>query len=323
MVKKIALLAAAVAVCLCMTAGAYTGASEWAQEELDKAVSYSLMPEVLSESDVSKPINRLEFAAVGVELYEAFGGTPIENTENPFTDTDNAAVIQAYHAGITTGTSETTFSPEELLSREQAATMLTRIYAMMDKTADLTAVETEKFADDADISDWARESVYFMYAKGIINGIGDNKFAPNNATPEQEQTLYANSTREQALALAVRMYEKLKPEIDKQIGGEKTEDGETTGDEQKDLLAYAPHIDFGTEVDRYSDKYSATLTLKDVTREECLEYVKLMDMSSPNQLYLLDEATQYSKKSTDGTRIMTVSWADGNMSIVVELDLTA
>ena len=54
-----------------------------------------------------------------------------------------------------------------------------------------------------------------------------------------------------------------------------------------------------------------------------MEYVKLMDMSFPNQLYLLDEATQYSKKSTDGTRIMTVSWADGNMSIVVELDLTA
>ncbi len=315
--KKIiaSLLAASLAICINVSAWAYSGASEWAEEELSKAVSYSLMPTVLSESDVSKPINRLEFAAVSVKLYEAFGGVPPRNTENPFTDTDNTEVIQAYHAGITTGTSETTFSPEELLSREQAATMLTRIYSMTQKTADLTIGNVEKFADDADISDWARESVYFMYANGIITGIGDNKFAPQNMTPEQEAALYANSTREQSLALAVRMYEKLKPEA----GGQPAEDNKP--EEDKDLLAFAPGIDFGTEVDRQSDKYNATLTLKDVTREECVAYVKLMDMRFPNQLYLLDEATQFSKKATDGTRIMTVTWSGGNMSVTVELDL--
>lgn len=301
------------AMCVNVLAWAYSGASEWAEETLNKAVSYSLMPEILSESDVSRPINRLEFAAVGVKLYEAFGGAPINNTENPFTDTDNAEVIQAYHAGITTGTSETTFSPAELLSREQAATMLTRIYSMTNGAADLTVGSVEKFADDADISDWARESVYFMYAKGIITGIGDNKFAPQNKTPEQEAALYANATREQSLALAVRMYEKLKPET----GGQP--DNKT--EEDKDLLAFAPDITFGTEVDKHSDKYSATLTLEDVTREECVAYVKLMDMRFPNQLYLLDEATQYSKKATDGTRIMTVTWSGGNMSVTVELDL--
>lgn len=306
-------LAAIIAMCVNVPAWAYSGASEWAEETLNKAVSYSLMPEILSESDVSRPINRLEFAAVGVKLYEAFGGAPINNTENPFTDTDNAEVIQAYHAGITTGTSETTFSPEELLSREQAATMLTRIYSMTSEAADLTAGSVEKFADDADISDWARESVYFMYAKGIITGIGDNKFAPQNKTPEQEAALYANATREQSLALAVRMYEKLKPET----GGQP----DNKPEEDKDLLAFAPDITFGTEVDKHSDKYSATLTLKDVTREECVAYVKLMDMRFQSQLYLLDEATQYSKKATDGTRIMTVTWSGGNMSVTVELDL--
>ncbi len=316
--KKIAvsLLAALMAVSLSLPAGAYSGASEWAEADLSKAVSYSLMPAVLSESDVSKPINRLEFAALSMKLYKAFGGAPIENTENPFTDTDNAEVIQAYHAGITTGTSETTFSPEELLSREQAATMLTRIYSMTQENADLTTGSIEKFADDADISDWARESVYFMYAKGIINGIGGNKFAPQNVTPEQEAALYANSTREQSLALAVRMYEKLKPET-----GGQPDDNNKPKDEEKDLLSFAPQVDFGTEVDKHADKNSATLTLKDVTREECVAYVKLMDMRFQNQIYLLDEATQFSKKATDGTRIMTVTWSDGNMSITVELDL--
>ena len=66
------------------------------------------------------------------------------------------------------------------------------------------------FADDREISGWARDSVYFMAANQIINGIGNNTFAPKNMTPEQEALGYANATREQALAIAVRMVRNLK-----------------------------------------------------------------------------------------------------------------
>ena len=66
------------------------------------------------------------------------------------------------------------------------------------------------FVDDSDISAWAKDSVYFMVANGIINGIGDNRFAPRNTTTEQEAQGYATATREQALAIAVRMVRNLK-----------------------------------------------------------------------------------------------------------------
>ena len=66
------------------------------------------------------------------------------------------------------------------------------------------------FSDDAQIDGWARDSVYFMAANGIINGVGSNRFAPRNTTSEQEATGYANATREQALAIAVRMVRNLK-----------------------------------------------------------------------------------------------------------------
>ena len=49
-----------------------------------------------------------------------------------------------------------------------------------------------------------------MAANGIIAGVGGNKFAPNNTTSAEEANGYANATREQALAIAVRMVEKLK-----------------------------------------------------------------------------------------------------------------
>ena len=55
----------------------------------------------------------------------------------------------------------------------------------------------------------AKDSVYFMVANNIINGVGNNKFAPQNTTSEEEATGYANATREQALIIATRMDENL------------------------------------------------------------------------------------------------------------------
>jgi hypothetical protein len=67
-----------------------------------------------------------------------------------------------------------------------------------------------KFADDDKISSWAYQSVYFMVANKIINGKGNNIFDPRDVTPAEVALGAANATREQALAIAVRMVENLK-----------------------------------------------------------------------------------------------------------------
>jgi len=106
------------------------------------------------------------------------------------------------------------FSPDQLLNREQATTMLTRVFKRVtmpgwtmatDSQFKLNYVQPPRFADDAYISDWAKDSVYFMAANGIINGLGDGKFGPRNITSDEEARGYANATREQALLIAVRM----------------------------------------------------------------------------------------------------------------------
>lgn len=106
---------------------AYSNASNWAKEELDKATEYGLIPDSLKGADMTKPITREEFAELVVKLYEkttliaAVAASP-----NPFTDTKNPEILKAYQLGITTGTSKTTFAPKELTNREQVATMLSR-----------------------------------------------------------------------------------------------------------------------------------------------------------------------------------------------------
>jgi len=197
-----------------------TGASDWAGPELQKAEELKLIPDCLKGQDLTKPITRAEFAAVSIKVYEALSGEKaVEASDNPFTDTKDPEVLKAFNVGITKGMSATTFEPDRLLDRETAATMLTRVFkkvAFADWTLDTDGKFTlpyEKpapFADDAKISDWAKDSVYFMAANEIIKGMGNNMFAPKNTTDADIALGYANATREQALIIAARMAEKLK-----------------------------------------------------------------------------------------------------------------
>lgn len=190
-------------------------ASAWAEPELAKAAELGLIPAVLAGQDLTAPVTRAEFAAVAVRVYEALTGeTAVAAPVNPFTDTADPEVLKAYHTELAVGVSATEFAPDALLNREQAATILTRVFKKVhfaewtwaaDAEFALAFEQPAQFTDDEFISPWARESVYFMAANGIITGTGGGAFEPRAVTPEQHAIGYANATREQALLLAVRL----------------------------------------------------------------------------------------------------------------------
>ena len=198
-------------------------AHDWAKPELADADALGLIPAGLRASDLKLPITRAEFAAVSVKVYEALSGLTAEPAaENPFTDTADAEVLKALGVGITNGLSDTTFGPDAYLNREQAATMLSRVYKKVafegwtlatdgDYAEQFRALFTmpEAFADDADISSWARDSVYFMAYNGILKGMEGYTFQPRAVTPEQQASGYAQATREQAILIAVRLVQNL------------------------------------------------------------------------------------------------------------------
>ena len=195
-------------------------ASPWTADQkiFERAEALGLIPDSLRGSDWTKPITRAEFAAIAVKVYESLSGVKaIPSVVNPFTDTTDIEVLKAYNVGITAGTAADKFSPNVVLNREQAATMLTRVFKRvsipgwtLDKDSPLEYTKPAPFADDASISPYAKDSVYFMVANGIITGIGNNMFAPRAITSAEQATGYASATREQALAIAVRMAENLR-----------------------------------------------------------------------------------------------------------------
>lgn len=205
----------------------YSNASDWAKGELDKAGDLGLIPDILKGADMTKGITRREFAALSVKLYEKLSGsTATPSSTNPFTDTSDVEVLKAYNLGITDGVSIDKFDPDKILNREQAATMLTRVFKRTyvegwslkeDSKFKFNYTMPTKFSDDAKISDWAKPSVYFMVAHKIINGIDSKTFAPKATTSYEQATNYAIATREQAIAIAIRMIENLDEEDAKEI----------------------------------------------------------------------------------------------------------
>ncbi len=201
----------------------WSDASNWAKPWLEKAEGYKLIPDVLEGADMTQPITRHEFAALSVKLYEAISGKTAVAGDNPFTDVSDAEILKAVNIGITNGTSLDKFSPKAQITREQTAAMLTRAYKAsfwegwtLATDGSYTANKLDysgvtPFADDADISAYAKPSVYFMVKNKILDGIGSNKFAPNRANiPKDAAITYGQATREAAIKMAVASYENLK-----------------------------------------------------------------------------------------------------------------
>lgn len=176
----------------------WSKASEWAEPELKEASKQNLIPEIFDEANLTKNITRKEFAHTVVKMYEKITGQKaVPIAKNPFTDTKDKEVLKAYNIGITNGTSDTTFSPDALITREQMATMMTRALTKAGK--DTSRPESAKlFADDSEFSEYAKDSIYYMSSIEIIKGVGENKF---NAK--------GNASREQALAISIRCVKKL------------------------------------------------------------------------------------------------------------------
>lgn len=161
------------------------------------------MPD-FSTNDLRTNITRGEFAAVAVRLYEAMSGEDApDGGSNPFTDARYSSqsdyIVQAYQLDIVNGTNAegTLFDPDGLVTREQAAVMLARAYEKLGRTIPSTSATT--FADDGNVSGYAKSAVAFMADKGIVGGVGDNQFNPKG-----------NAKCEEALVIALRMLETLK-----------------------------------------------------------------------------------------------------------------
>ena len=130
-----------------------------------------------------------------VTVLYRMAGSPEVTAENPFTDVPadtwyTDAVIWASENGITAGTSETTFSPTNSLTREQLATFFYRFADFenpdpIEITGDLTG-----FTDAGQVASYATDAMKWAIGEGLISGTTETTLSPKApATRAQVATI--------------------------------------------------------------------------------------------------------------------------------------
>ena len=107
----------------------------------------------------------------------------VPETTIRFTDLENhawaeSAINALADEGIIKGTSENTFSPANNITRADFAILLVRAFG-------LSSDDTENFADVSE-SDYFAKELAIARNTGIVNGIGDNRYAPRNTITRQD-----------------------------------------------------------------------------------------------------------------------------------------
>lgn len=193
--------------------------SNWAAEDIINAISMGYLdddPDVfgyqpavtdLLGSDYTKAITRGQFAALAVRYYETLMSDitgknytiAVNSGDDVFADsTGNENMAKAFNLGILGGynsadtRSSVYVGPNDLITREQAATMLTRLMEQLIEAFNEVGRTgwTVWYADNLpftdEIADWAYDGVRAVYGVGAMTGTTGTTFSPkSNYTIEQ------------------------------------------------------------------------------------------------------------------------------------------
>jgi hypothetical protein len=132
--------------------------------------------------DYTKPIKRDEFARLIYfsvkQMSDTMNTKVILNDVKPlFTDTDDVCIGALSNVGIITGRNDECFSPNDFLTREEAAVIIGRAF---DLFGFKRLNKITNFADKSNISPWAVSAVDSLCPYKIIIGTGNGNFLPKS-----------------------------------------------------------------------------------------------------------------------------------------------
>lgn len=163
------------------------------------AVSYSYYQHLF------KGVSGTEFApdatmnrAMVVTVLYRLAGSPAVTNPSTFTDLTadwyKDAVAWAQDKGITNGTSETTFSPDKAVTRQEFVTLLANYSKIVIGEDTASTTDLSGYTDASEVASWATDSMKWAVGCGLIQGIkGDAGTAldpAGNATRAQAAVIF-------------------------------------------------------------------------------------------------------------------------------------
>ncbi|GBG06448.1 hypothetical protein PAT3040_00975 [Paenibacillus agaridevorans] len=176
-------------------------AGHWVSQAVEELAARQIVKGVSETTfSPSRAVSRAEFTSLAIRALalaeQASAGTAFGDVAPD--SWYAAAVGAAVQAGLTQGTAGGLFDPEGRLTREQLAVFSVRMLALASHPAKVAANRQEEllgaFADGAEVSNWARGAAAAVMQAGIMEGMGDGRFAPKK-----------NVTRAEAAAVVKRL----------------------------------------------------------------------------------------------------------------------
>lgn len=158
----------------------------WAKDSIDAIVARKLLNGV---SDTRFAPEEKTSRAMVVTVLHRYDGKQ-ETEPGKFTDVPSdtwysAAVSWAAANGIVKGTTESTFAPNDDVTREQLATILYQ-YAQHKNIAGDISGDLDGFSDNAEVSAYAIDAMKWTVGNGIITGKDGNRIDPQGIATRAE-----------------------------------------------------------------------------------------------------------------------------------------
>ncbi len=154
----------------------------WAEKYVSEAVKHGLfMGDTEGNFNPDDNVTRAQFVTVLWRM----AGRPDVSTKLPFADIEDQipefkkAITWGYANGYIKGTSDTTFEPSATLTREAGMKILHSYSGgKIGKEIQLYAVYDGIFKDSKEISDWAKNSLYWGVYNKMISGTSSDTLSP-------------------------------------------------------------------------------------------------------------------------------------------------
>ena len=179
----------------------------WAYGLVAEAIQAGLIPTEL-QNLYRENITRGEFCVLLVQVLETVTGQEMEDLVSretgksltdwqqsyPFHDSTSQSVIACNALGIISGRGAGVFGPYDLITRQEAAAMLTQTARVLD--VDTAGAPAAGYADQDTVASYFQDAVNFVTESGIMGGTGGSAFSPLSAY-----------SREQSYITVYRLYQ--------------------------------------------------------------------------------------------------------------------
>jgi hypothetical protein len=163
----------------------------WAKEAIDRAVTLGIVKGYADGTfKPQKPVTRAEFVTMLVRAFQP--RNPLISDKAAFTDEAEIGewarpeVALAVGSGWINGFSDGSFRPGRQITRSEMTTIAARALGLTVTGEERSESGMESFSDWSRVPSWAKPAFAAAVEKGLIQGRGGNRLAPEEPTNRAE-----------------------------------------------------------------------------------------------------------------------------------------